>query len=269
MHELRPKPVESAYRAERMHEPLPSNSPAPPDEALALTDWFLGKASQLAQEPRGAAKCEQIAKLIEDARLEGLDINGRLVEAAGETPESILPTELDALINLLATLRRGLGEPRGTRDRYTTAYGRIESALYAHADDLKAFPDLCGRPCLQHPRLAVEWLLASPETCDLVLPDFAALQSEVPVAELQTDAEAVPAQPPGKPVPWGELMKWARTLLDPMSIDEAIELAEPKFPGKHVSRRRMSLALGKAGIKLKRGRPPGKGKTGPSPRSKS
>jgi hypothetical protein len=251
-----------------MHEPPPGNDPALPDEVPTLTDWFLGEARQLAQEPSGDVKREHIRKLVEDARLERLDINSELIKAAGETPESILPAELDALINLLATLRRALGEPPGARD------GRVESALLAaDADNLGAFVDHCGRPCLQHPRRAVEWLLASPRTCDLVLPDFATLQSKVLVAELPplplpSDAEAPPAQPT-KGVPEPELMRWIKIVASGRTLPEIRKLAKTGFPGRHVSNERIRLAVQNIDPRP-RGHPLGKGKTRPRlPRPKS
>jgi hypothetical protein len=294
MHGLRSKPIESACRTLVPYEPNWHAIVGAAFRELSLVkQQILGEAEVLATEINGAVRHKLTRQLISRARTAGFSIGEEILRAAGFTPASFwaildAPMRFAPLIQLLAdwTLdpqeKVGAYDPRthsGAFDTHTAAHWRLFQALKTWIEsgrlDGKLDGILDGKPdgtgYVTNPREAVRLLMTSPPHRDLV----PASLTRVLVAEppLPTVSESAPAQLT-KDVTNAELARFVQAIVVPenLTLDQAEELAEEIFPGKHLSRERLRVASSDelervTGHKPKRGRRP-KG-TGPSPRPKS
>jgi hypothetical protein len=282
-----------------MHELAPQLEPIDPlewklwhgvisaavNEAVGLKDQVLYQAEKLKQEPAGY-RYSMVRELISQARNAGIDINDEIVEAAGyKTPAEYwrpldAPMREDVFIQLLAVWQFN---PEEVTPR-TAVHKRLKRVLEIWLDAGEGFEGFVsernGHRYLKNPRHIAKMLMASPVDCDLVPASLAkvlvaeppppAVSEPVLVTEppLPAISEPAPTQPVGN-VSEGELMRWIRPIAHRTTVDGAWKLANngTTFPGKHVSKARIRLALRTVrGSGRRRGRPP-RG-TGPAPRPK-
>jgi hypothetical protein len=288
MHGLRSKPIESACRALVPYEPNWHAIVGRAIRELTLVRLqILGEAEALAAELNGAVRHKLTRQLISRARTAGFEIGDAILKAAGFTPASFwaildAPLRLAVFIQLLMEWtfdpreKVGAYDPEtrsGAFDTHTATHWRLFQALKVWIEsgrlDGKLDGMLDGRPdgsgYLADPREAVRLLMTSPPHRDLV----PACLAELPVAEPLLPDVSEPAQAqPAREVSDGELTRWIKIAAPGRSLKQLYKLAETRFPGRHVSKERIRLAVKKVDPRP-RGHPLGKGKTRPSARPKS
>jgi hypothetical protein len=258
-------------------------------ELPLVKQQILGEAEALATELNGAVRHKLTRQLISRARTAGFSIGEEILKAAGFTPASFwvvldASMRLGPFIQLLAVWtvdpqeKVGAYDPRtrsGAFDTHTATHWRLFQALkiWIESGRLVGKLDgmLDGRPdgsgYLKDPREAVRLLMISPPHRDLVPASLAEILVAEPPLPFPSDAEAPPAQSKGH-VSEPELMRWIKIAARGRSLRQLYKLAETRFPGKHVAYKRIDDAVRLIDPR-KRGRPLGKGKTGPrSPRPK-